>query len=336
MTSLEIAIRANDTATAIALLHAGRDVNGRNSDGFTMLMVAAGLGHREMVSILLAAGADVLTMEPRMGTGVLHKAAQSGNADLVELLLDQGAIVDQQSARLGNTPLMDAVLHKHDAVVALLLARGARADITNHWHQTALQLARRYGLDAIACRIEARLQALADATEASPLLAAVRDGDTNAVRRLVAAGADIEERTPVNGSVDDDYTPLGLAAQKGHVGIVELLLVAGADPRRRVGLMEGTPGHEAAYAGHADVIRALTRDRGPASPHQLDIDAQGAYNGFSALHDAIWRGRLEAARALIEAGARRDLATHAGLTPKELARLYGYDAIARLLEDGGD
>jgi ankyrin repeat protein len=66
--------------------------------------------------------------------------------------------------------------------------------------------------------------------------------------------------------------------------------------------------------------------KGPA----VELDAQGPYNGLTHLIDAIWHGHLQAVRALIEAGAPLDIRTHAGLTPKEMALLYGYEEIAAL------
>lgn len=83
--------------------------------------------------------------------------------------------------------------------------------------------------------------------------------------------------------------------------------------------------------GHAEVARALTEFRvGKAA---LNIDAQGAYNGFTALHDTVWHEHPETAKVLIEAGARLDRKTHSGLTPYDLACLYDYDTLASLLCD---
>ena len=113
--------------------------------------------------------------------------------------------------------------------------------------------------------------------------------------------------------------------------MVRALLDAGADPRRVIGLMKGTPVHEAAYFGHADVLRAMTEKPRRAGAPAPELDAQGPYNGLTALHDAVWHGHGEAARALVDAGARLDLTTHAGLTPRGLALLYGYDDLARCL-----
>lgn len=98
-----------------------------------------------------------------------------------------------------------------------------------------------------------------------------------------------------------------------------------------IGLMEGTPVHEASYFGHSYVVRALTEKRECTGVPEPELDAQGPYNGLTALHDAVCQGHLEAAEALVDAGARLDLTTHAGLTPRELALLYSYGDLARLL-----
>lgn len=331
--TIEAAIRACDLATAAETLRSGSDVNRRGPDGQTPLMVAAGLGQAQMVELLLTAGADVLMLEPRMGSTALHKAAQSGAPDVIALLLEHGAFIDQQSPTLGNTALMDAVLHKQMDAVRVLLTLGAKTAIRNHWSQTALDLAQDGGLDAIARLIRNRDSENDEHIRQSALLFAARAGDSETVKRLIVEGASVDQRTPFTGSIDDDYTPLGIAAREGHTEIVRLLLGAGADPRRVVGLMKATPVHEAAYFGHAHVIEELTRVRDESAAPRPELDAQGSYNGLTALHDAVWHGHLDAVRVLVEAGARLDLKTHAGLTPRDLALLYGYDDIARFLQE---
>lgn len=310
--SLEGSIRAGDLAAVIHVLRLRADVNIRGPDGLTALMIGSGLGQSQMVDLLLTAGADVLAVEPRMGATALHKAAQSGNADVVALLLDHGSFIDQQSPVLGNTPLMDAVLHKHEEVVRLFLLRGARKAIKNHSKQTALELARHDNLDTIARLIEAADKVDAEQVGASTLIAAVKIGDIGEVKRVIAAGAPVNERAPILESLDDNYTPLGVAAREGRADIVRVLLDAGGDPRRLIGLMKGTPVHEAAYFGHADVLRAMTAPRGRAASPAPELDAQGSYNGLTALHDAVWHGHLEAAKVLVQAGARMDLSKRLG------------------------
>lgn len=329
--TLNAAIRAADLATAAEFIRSGADVNRLAPDGLTPLMIASGLGQPQMVELLLTAGANVLTVEPRAGATVLHKAALSGNPDVAALLLDHGAFIDAQSPILGHTALMDAAIYKHADVVRLLLERGARTSIRNHWGETALDLARRDGLDSIARLIEAKDTANAAEIDAQALVPAIKAGDLAEVERLIAAGAAVNSRLPMVGSPDDDYTPLAVAAREGHAAIVRALLEAGADPRRTIGLFRGTALHEASYFGHAVVVRTMTEVRERADVLGPELDGQGALNGMTPLHDAVWHGHDEAVRALVEAGARLDLRTHAGLTPRELAVHYGYDDLSQYL-----
>jgi ankyrin repeat protein len=265
-----------------------------------------------------------------MGATALHKAAQSGNRDVITLLLRNGAFVDQQSPILGNTALMDAVLHKQEDGVRTLLSYGAKTSVRNHWNETALDLAENDGLASVARLIRDKVAADKAKVQRSVLVLAAKTGDVAEVKRLIAAGVDVNQRMPITGTPDDEYTPLGIAAREGHADVVGPLQDAGADVRQVVGLMKGTPFHEAAYFGHADVIKMLSQT-GSDMAKQPVVDAQGPYNGLTALHDAAWHGHLDAVRSLITAGARLDLKGHAGLTPRMLALLYGYDEIASLL-----
>lgn len=324
--NLHACVLADDTAGTLDLLRSGADVNARGPDGFTPLTAAAGLGHYHLSEVLLTAGADVHALEPRMGAAALHKAAQAGSPDMIDLLLDHGAFIDQQTPILGNTPLIDAVLHKHEAAVDRLLQRGARTGIPNHWHQTALDIARTDGLSMIARRVEEHDRANDDRVAALTLVAAAKAGNRADVERLIAAGALLDERVPMTGTIDDNYTPLGIAAREGHAEIVRLLLEAGADPRRLIGLMGGMALHDATYFGRTAIVRLLTQDTPVAG-----LDVQGAYNGLTALHDAVWHGHIDVVRTLVDAGARLDRRTHTRATPRDLALLYGYAEIADLL-----
>ena len=155
-------------------------------------------------------------------------------------------------------------------------------------------------------------------------MAAVVANDLDGVRRALASRADINEVSPMLGGSNDGHTPLLVAAREGYTSIVQELLKAGADPRRIDGLIKATPGHKAGYQGHPEIARLLTQ-------HGLEIDAQGPYNGYTALHDAVWHGQTETVKTFLEAGASTDLRGHDGRTPLDMALEDGYPDCAALL-----
>ncbi|WP_210405039.1 ankyrin repeat domain-containing protein [Pedobacter sp. G11] len=312
--ALHSAIREGDLQTVLVLLRSGIEVDRADPEGLTPLMVSSGLGEFHLTQLLLTAGANVHAIEPRMGAAALHKAVQSGNSDLTGLLLDHGAFIDQQTPILGNTPLIDAVLYKHSAVVRLLLQRGARPTIANHWGQTPIDIAQMDGLAEISGYLEEKRSENENKLESLKLVAAVRSGNTGEVERLISAGYPLDEQVPTIGSADDHYTPLGIAAKEGHADIASALLKAGADQRRIIGLMGGMAIHDATYFGHTAIVEMLTeKDEGAAEP--AGINLQGAYNGYTALHDAVWHGHFDIARALMAAGAKLTVRAHNGQTP---------------------
>ena len=56
----------------------------------------------------------------------------------------------------------------------------------------------------------------------TPLLLAIREGHTETVRALIAAGADVNARN------EDGWTPLHIAALYGHTDVAKALIAAGA------------------------------------------------------------------------------------------------------------
>ena len=93
------------------------------------------------------------------------------------------------------------------------------------------------------------------------------DESVGIVAALIAAGADIH-RSGVNG-----WTPLHLAAARGHTEKARLLLEAGADVDRRIEIDgEETPLMEAAYTGQAEIVRLLLDHGADASLRETEED----------------------------------------------------------------
>ena len=79
------AVRMGDQKSVRTLLHDGVSVNARGKQGWTALMIAASKGNREMVTILLAAGANT---EPRdqLGKTASDYAEEGGFTNIASLL----------------------------------------------------------------------------------------------------------------------------------------------------------------------------------------------------------------------------------------------------------
>ena len=146
--ALMAAVVADDMGRAKELLAAGADVDARFpvvngfNDWHTPLLVAARDGHTEMVSLLLAAGADVNSTEPTFGASPLHKAVYNGHADITGILVRvPGVDLDYQGITNGYTALHDALWHGFEDCARILLDAGARVDLKGHDGKTPSMLA---------------------------------------------------------------------------------------------------------------------------------------------------------------------------------------------------
>ena len=131
------------------LIAAGADVNKADTDGRTALAVTA-LGPRDsdegrvkVVSLLIESGAEVDHKDRDLMTPLLV-AAYEGRSDLCELLLDAGADVDAADVA-GRTALQAAVASGAPTVVALLLFWGAAIDVIDAEGRTVLGTAAQMG-----------------------------------------------------------------------------------------------------------------------------------------------------------------------------------------------
>lgn len=115
-------------------------------------------------------------------------------------------------------------------------------------------------------------------------------GDSSLAVALLRAKARLSATTRVGG-----YTPLHVASQSGATGVVRALLAAKADARALTA--DGaSPLHFAALSGVPATILALIAAGG-------DVNAKEPYMGQTPLMTAAARGRADAVRTLLKAGA---------------------------------
>lgn len=141
LTALECAVR-NANREMIQLLLSGKaDVNARDRDGQTVMMLLGDSITEEIVWDLLSAGAKVNARD-NDGDTPLIAAAETNNVMLVKALLDAGANVNARNNE-GRTALMVAAQEGFVNHVRLLLLAGAELDARDKQGKTALIYARR-------------------------------------------------------------------------------------------------------------------------------------------------------------------------------------------------
>jgi Ankyrin repeats (3 copies)/Domain of unknown function (DUF3471) len=114
------------------------------------------------------------------------------------------------------------------------------------------------------------------------LLAAARKSDVEAVKSLLAKGAD------VNAKSSYGVTVLSFAADRGSLEIVKTLLEHGADVNAADTFYHETPLGRAASKGYAEIVGALLE--------------KGATGADGALEWAVYGNHIEVLKAILEKG----------------------------------
>ena len=217
-TALHWAAQRNDLETADLLIRAGASVNARNDYGVTPLALACGNRSAEMVEKLLGAGADPNAAKVT-GETVLMTCSRTGNPAAVRALLARGADPNASEARGGQTALMWALAANHAHVAGLLVEGGADVNARSKTKK-GLEIAVRYNAGGVADQLPYR----EPKGGFTALLFAAQQGNLDSARMLLAAGADLEDAAP------EDGTALLLASASGHEALAIFFLEQGADP----------------------------------------------------------------------------------------------------------
>ena len=147
-----------------------------------------------------------------------------------------------------------------------------------------------------------------------------REGDWEAVKRLLDQGADI------NKAMDDGTTPLYIASYKGHVEVVRFLAERGADINKADN-GGWSPLLIASQNGHAEVVSILVD--GGADINQVEGE------GATPLLIASVYDHVEVVRILTEKGADINKADNDGATPLFAASVEGDVEVVRILAERG-
>ncbi len=279
----------------------GPEAKGAAALGETLLMQAAQRGNREILRILLEAGADPAERD-EMGRTALHHAAACGREECVKELLAAGA--DPKAAdKRELTPLEEAAgAGSAGAVRALLALLEAGSDPNRLagrliWG-AAHRAAESGSAEAIAALASAGASLARDGSMAGPLHVAAAHGNLAAIRALARFKADLEEMS------ERGRTPLMAAAENGQAEAIRLLLDLGAD----LGARDPQTGETALMVcvRHAErQLKSEIERRSKAAIALLeagaDLDPSGMArddHGLTALDSARKQGDAEIAEAI--------------------------------------
>lgn len=340
-----------DVQTVRALLKARTaDVNAKEADGATALHYAANRGDLAVVEALLAAGADVKATN-RYGVTALALACIGGNAAVVERLVKAGA--DPKATTAGGvTPLMTAARSGGADVIKVLLRYGANVNAAEQTReQTALMWASAEGnVDAMKALIEGGADIRARSNEVdfkypdtanktatvtdnanmkmrqaelikfTPLMFAIRAGHLPAVKVLLDAGVDANEKLPdgVNGVI--------LAIINAHFEVASYLLDKGANPN--------------AAEGGWTALHQVARSRSLTVGHVPHPVQTGSISTFDLAKKLIAMGANVNARMTkdgMKADGYRTQLNRIGATPYLLAaKGVDHELMRLLLANGAD
>jgi len=236
----------------------------------TPLSLATREGHKEIVKLLIAKGADVNVKDKREQTP-LHAAAFGGHKEIAELLIANGGDVNAKDDN-GGTPLHWAAGSGTKEVTELLIAKGADVNEKDHNGQTPLDIANKSEIADLLRK---------HGGKHGTIHGAASGDDIEAVKEFLDAGKDVNAKDKGLGA-----TPLHWAIFKGHKEIAELLISEGADVNAKAqesALGLTTPLDWAITRNHTE-IADLLRKHGGKTAEELKVEGK---TGKKSHHDLI-------------------------------------------------
>ncbi|MEM8523217.1 MAG: ankyrin repeat domain-containing protein [Bacteroidota bacterium] len=297
------AIKDNDLEAVKTHLDKEIDLNRKDKDGFTPLLLAAYKKHDLIAQIIVAHTAKEvdfqLNIEDKseernfndISPGdfeLFMRAVDDGDIELVKYFLDKGGIDLNGMDEHQFTPLMLAASEDHPEIIDLLYRHGAKVNFMNRNGWTAL-------------------------------IEAADEGSYASAVALLAFGADVDVFEKEGGR-----SAIVMAASEGHLAILKLLLSADVDFSK---YHDGyTPLHGAAEEGHLSIVEILLE--------KIDVNFTDHYRR-TALSYAAEEGHFDIVKYLIAQGADINIAQRSGRTPLSYAAEERQAEIVQFLLDKG-
>ncbi|KAK2851544.1 hypothetical protein Q5P01_007820 [Channa striata] len=258
----------------------------------------------------LAVQPETLSRVDERGWIPLHEAAVQDNKKILEIVFSASAPGAAQCRTLkGETPLFLAVVHGLRENAIFLLQNGSSPDLQNDEQDSPLVAAilnDQYDLATLLLRYNAKVDQTGPLNRTA-LHECAFLGLENFVYLLLGSGAN------PNACDIKKKTPLALAAQNGHLNVVEVLLQKGAHVWWES--ESGTILFDAAASGNPDIISLLLE-------HGADPN-QPLYSGHLPIHRVAYRGHRLALEQLIPV-TKMSAVKESGMSPLHSAAAGGH------------
>ncbi|XP_046365631.2 ankyrin repeat domain-containing protein 17-like [Haliotis rufescens] len=285
-------------------------------------MLAAGKGHRELVELLARKRANV-SLVNRLDNNILHSACLGGDVEVVMYVLSQDIVNNNGRVWCGTTPVMLAEENGHRVVVELLVNEGADVTHVDKKSHNLLHCASRGGhVELVKYVLSLGMLSINSRgwKNFTPVLLAAEKGHKEVVELLVSKGAD------VSLVYDGGNNILCLASREGHEEMVKYVMDMVSINSRCWNKM--TPVMLAAEKGHKDVVELLVSKGADVSLSDK--------RGNNLLHFASRGGQVEVVKYVLSLG-RLSINSRGWkkMTPVMLAAEKGHKEVVEVLVSKG-
>ena len=234
-------------------------VNQMSNTGFSALIIAAAHGHADAVEYLIDAGCDVDGVPENKVTALMYASA-SGFVDVMKVLIEKGKANLDVKHTNGGTALLEAATGGQFEAMKILIENGAEVNFTDDDGVTPLMaIASQGNIEAQTLLLDSLKTKLSDKellehinmlsfSGGSSVMFAAAGGHVECAKQLMELGADVKAIAKAQpgypeklakmieeGTVQEDephvdgVTALHVAAQGGHLDMVNLLIESGVD-----------------------------------------------------------------------------------------------------------
>jgi len=322
MSPLGVAVFFDKLALIQLLLYNDADINGRNEDNETALMMAVWAKNTQAVSLLLNHGADT-TLKDKKDRTAAQYARENQQDDVARMIIQAG--VDRARAQQASTQHNGDANDDNDTSAQYTPAPPfTRAVKLSDWMPSDWSHDELSDSDSDSTwpypDSKEEADGVRDAKGRTKLMNAVLANDYGLAIKLLEQGAN-----PNAHSLKTKKTALFYAVTKYSEWLTDLLLSYGADPRL-TNVKEQTPLMYAADGGDDIIVRTLL-ESGAAKQTINTVDQ----HGVSALTRAVMGAHKDVVETLIKHGAKLNPEGQGKWTPIAQAYKKRNEAMLQIL-----